>query len=57
VVLHSFYIRIIPITLIFSLYWEVWPKTKLAAQLAWTRPYKSRIENKHGENVIFKYRE
>jgi len=50
VVLHSFYAQILSITLISSLNWEVWPKAKISALLAYTRSYWSKlISNLHFE--------
>ena len=55
-VLYRFYVQLRPINLISSLNKEVCPKVKFHPWLAWTRPYKSRIGPKEGENLSFKSR-
>jgi len=56
VVLHSFDAQILSIKLISTLNWEVWPKPNFQLWLASTRPYKSWIMKKHGENSVLKSR-
>jgi len=56
VVLHNFYIQILPINLVSSLNWEVWSKVLLSTLLAWIKPYKSRVGPEQRENMILRAR-
>ena len=57
VVLYSFHVQILLIKLISNLNWKFDQNPNFQSRLPSTRPYKSRIGNKHGENMVLKRRE
>ena len=56
-VLHSFNAQILTIKFISSLNWKLDQKSNFQSRLALIRHCKSRLGNKHGENMVFKSRE
>jgi len=56
-VLHTLNYKYYQLTFFLVLIEKIDQKSNFQPQLVWTRPYKSQIGSKRGENAIFKSRE